>query len=120
MKYMLLIYESPDTREVFFGDEGKELMAQVGAIMEEVTRSGELVGTQALADPSNAKSVRTRDGAPAITDGPFAEAKEQVGGYVVLECDLERALDVAARWPKVGSGGIEVRPLMMNGSSADV
>jgi hypothetical protein len=119
MKYMLLIYEAPDTREIFFGDEGKELMAQVSAIMEEITQSGELVGTQALADPSNAKSVRLEGGAPAVTDGPFAEAKEQLGGIVVLECDLERALDVASRWPKVGPSGVEVRPLM-NSSSADV
>ncbi len=112
MKYMLLIYENPDTREIFSGEQGVELMASLNAIMDEVTKSGELVGTQALADPSTAKSVRGTEGSPAITDGPFAEAKEFLGGYLVLDCELERALDVAGRWPKTGSGGIEVRPLM--------
>ncbi len=112
MKYMLLIYETPDTRELFTGAEGGELMGRVGAIMRELTDSGELVGTQALADPSNAKSVRTGGGSPAITDGPFAEAKEHLGGYVIVECDLERALDIASRWPAVRTGGMEVRPIM--------
>jgi hypothetical protein len=112
MKYMLLIYENADTREIFSGEEGAELMATVGEIMEEVTKSGELVGTQALADPSTAKSVRLGEGSPAITDGPFAEAKEHLGGYLVLDCDLDRAVEIAGRWPKTGTGGIEVRPLM--------
>ena len=112
MKYMLLIYDTPDTREIFSGPEGREMGARIGAIMQELTESGELVGTQALADPSNAKSVRTGGGSPVVTDGPFAEAKEHLGGYLILDCDLERALDVASRWPAVGSGGIEVRPIM--------
>jgi hypothetical protein len=112
MKYMLLIYENAGTREIFSGEQGVDLMATLRAIMEEVSASGELVGTQALADPSNAKSVRDGGGSPAITDGPFAEAKEYLGGYLVLDCDLERALDVAGRWPKTDTGGIEVRPLM--------
>jgi hypothetical protein len=119
MKYMLLIYENPDTRELFSGEQGRDLMAGVSAIMQEITESGELVGTQALADPSTAKSVRGGAGSPAITDGPFAEAKEFLGGYLVLDCELERALDVAGRWPKTGSGGIEVRPLM-NVSGAEM
>ncbi len=112
MKYMLLIYETPDTREIFGGAEGAELMGRVGELMQEITDAGELVGTNALADPSTAKSVRTAGGAPAVTDGPFAEAKEHLGGYLILECDEARALDIAERWPVVGSGGLEVRPLM--------
>jgi hypothetical protein len=119
MKYMLLIYENADTREIFSGEQGKELMAQVTAMMQELTGSGELVGTAALADPSNAKSVRPNVGAPTITDGPFLEAKEHFGGYLVVDCDLDRALDIAGRWPTTGSGGIEVRPLM-NGSGAEM
>jgi hypothetical protein len=119
VKYMLLIYETPDTREIFMGERGKELLAQVNAMMRELTDSGELVGGEALADPSNAKSVRTGGGSPAITDGPFAEAKEHLGGYLILDCDFERALDVASRWPAVGSGGMEVRPIM-DGSGAEM
>lgn len=112
MKYMLLIYENADTREIFSGDQGAGLMATLKEIMDEITSSGELVGTQALADPTTAKSVRGGGGLPVITDGPFAEAKEFLGGYLVLDCDLERALDVAGRWPTTGTGGMEVRPLM--------
>jgi hypothetical protein len=109
---MLLIYETPDTREIFTGEDGKQLMAQVDAMIAELTESGELVGTQALADPSTAKSVRTGGGSPIVTDGPFAEAKEHLGGYLIVECDRERALDIASRWPAVGSGGMEVRPIL--------
>lgn len=112
MKHMLLIYETPDTRERFMSAEGAELMAQVNAIMQELTASGELAGGQALADPTTAKSVRTGGGTPVITDGPFAEAKEHIGGYVIVECDYARALDIASRWPAVGSGGMEVRPIL--------
>jgi len=112
MKHMLLIYETPDTREIFTSEDGKELMAQVNAIVDELTGSGELVGGQALTDPSTAKSVRTGGGSPVVTDGPFAEAKEHIGGYVIVECDAERALEIASRWPAVGSGGMEVRAIM--------
>jgi hypothetical protein len=112
VKHMLLIYETPDTRETFTGEDGKELMAQVNAIMGELTASGELVGGQALADPSHARSVRTGGASPVVTDGPFTEAKEHLGGYVIVECDLERALDIASRWPAIGSGGMEVRPIL--------
>ena len=73
-------------------------MGEVNALLKELTESGELVGTQALADPSNTKTVRVRDGVPAITDGPFAEAKEQLGGYLIVDCaSPERATEVAAR-----------------------
>ncbi|HKZ14689.1 MAG TPA: YciI family protein [Solirubrobacterales bacterium] len=112
MKYMLLIYDNPDTREIFSGERGAELNATMNTIMDEITKSGELVGTQALADPSTAKSVRAGEGSPAVTDGPFAEAKEFLGGYLILDCDLERAVEVAGRWPVVGTGGIEVRAVM--------
>jgi hypothetical protein len=113
MKYMLLIYDNPDTRELFFGPLGAELMSEVDALMKELTESGELVGGEALADQSNSKTVRVRDGVPAITDGPFAEAKEQMGGYLIVECEsLERATEIAARWPNARFCAMEVRPLM--------
>jgi hypothetical protein len=119
VKYMLLIYESPGARELFNSDEGAELMARVTAMMQEISESGELVDTGALAEPSNAKSVRAGSGTPAITDGPFIEAKEHFGGYLLVDCDLERALDIAARWPTTPAGGIEVWPLMYH-AGADV
>jgi hypothetical protein len=113
MKYMLLIYDNPNTRDVFFGEQGAELMAEADAIMRELTESGELVGGQALADPSNSKTVRVRDGVPAVTDGPFAESKEQMGGYLIVECEREeRAVEIAARWPNARFAAMEVRPIM--------
>ena len=117
MKYMLLIYDAPDTREIFSGEQGKELMAQMTVVMDEIRASGEYVATQGLADAANAKTVRLQDGQPAITDGPFAEAKEQLGGYVIVDCEHERALELARRWPLVSSGGIEVRPVMFDGGA---
>jgi len=117
MKYMLLIYDAPDTREIFSGPQHEQLMDRMNAIMDEIRASGEYVATQGLADAATAKTVRLQDGQPAITDGPFAEAKEQLGGYLVVDCEHERALDIARRWPLVSSGGIEVRPVMFDGGA---
>jgi hypothetical protein len=111
VKYILLIYENPGLRETFVGDAA--LMAEVNAILAELTESGELVGGEALADPSQAKTIRPRDGVPAVTDGPFAESKEQLGGYLIVDCETpERATDIALRWPNSRLGAMEVRPLM--------
>jgi hypothetical protein len=113
MKYMLLIYETAGTRETFSSDAGKELMAAVHEIMGELTASGELVGGEALADPVQSRTLRIVDGARVTTDGPFAEAKEHLGGYLMLECDsIERATSIAQRWPLLEAGAIEVRPVM--------
>lgn len=113
MRYMLLIHDNPDTREVFLGEGGEEMRAEMDALMAELTASGELVGGEALADPSNTKTVRVRDGVPAITDGPLAEAKEHFGGYLIVDCDsIERATEIAARWPNAQFAAMEVRPIM--------
>jgi hypothetical protein len=113
MKYMLLIYDTATTREEMSGAAGAALMADMEALMEELTRSGEMVGGEALADPSNTKVVRTRDGVPAITDGPLAEAKEHFGGYLIVDCETpERAIEIAARWPNASFAAMEVRPMM--------
>ncbi|MCW0211998.1 MAG: YciI family protein [Pseudonocardia sp.] len=113
MKYMLMIYDNPDTRSVFFGPEGAGLMAEMEALMGELTESGELVSTDALADPSSSKVVRVRDDVPVITDGPLAEAKEHFGGYLIVDCESEaRALDIAARWPSAKIAAMEVRPIL--------
>jgi hypothetical protein len=113
MKYMLMIYDNADTREKFLGAEGTDLMGAVDALMEELTKSGELVGGEALADPSNSRTVRFVGGAAAVTDGPLAEAKEHFGGYLIVECDtIERATEIAAQWPSVRFSPMEVRPIM--------
>jgi hypothetical protein len=113
MKYMLLIYDNADTRERFFGNEGDALMAEVDALMAELTESGELVGGEALADPSQSRIVRPQDGVPVATDGPFAEAKEHMGGYLIVDCEsIDRATEIATRWPNARFGAMEVRPIM--------
>ena len=113
VKYVLLIYNNLATYESWSEQERAALFGEVDTIMQELTASGELVGTEALADASQAKTIRVRDGVPAITDGPFAEAKEQLAGYLMIECEsLDRAVEIAARWPDARYFAMEVRPVM--------
>jgi hypothetical protein len=113
VKYMLLIYNNPAMIEAMSEEERNELFGEVDSLMKEFTESGELVGGQALADSTNTKTVRVRDGVPAITDGPLAEAKEQFAGYLMVECESpERAIEIATRWPDARYAAMEVRPIM--------
>ena len=82
------------------------------AVMAELGAAGKIVSGAELALPSKAKTVRVRNGETVVTDGPFAETKEVVGGFFVLECDdLDEALAIAARIPVAETGSVEVRPL---------
>jgi hypothetical protein len=120
MKYMLLIYDNADTRELFFGPEGKALGHEIDELMAELNASGELVGGEALADPAQTRSIRPRDGAPVVTDGPLAEAKEHFGGYLIVDCEsVERATQIALRWPNARFAAMEVRPVMNAGGGQD-
>jgi hypothetical protein len=113
MKYLLMIYNNPATYEAWSEDQRDELFSTVDVIMKDLTESGELIGGQGLADASTAKTVRVRNGVPATTDGPFAEAKEQLGGYLIVECETEeRAVEIAASWPDAKYFAIEVRAIM--------
>ncbi len=114
MKYMLLIYNRPGFVEELTEQERTALFGEVDALMKELTESGELVGGQALADPSLTKTVVGVDGRPVVTDGPFLEAKEHFAGYVAVDCETEeRAVEIASRWPDVRFGGrMEVRAIM--------
>ena len=113
MKYMLMIYDNPDTRELFASPEGEDLMGEVESLMAQLTASGELVGGDALADPSQTRTVRIVDGAPVVTDGPLAEAKEHFGGYLMVECaSIDRAVEIAASWPSARYARMEVRPVL--------
>lgn len=113
MKYMLLIYNNPAVYEAWTEEQRNELFAEVDTIMNELRESGELIGGEGLADPSTAKTVRIRDGAPVVTDGPFPEGKEQFAGYLAVECENEeRAVDIAARWPDARYFAMEVRGVM--------
>ena len=113
MKYMLLIYNNPATFDSLSEEERDGLMGEVDALMTELTESGEWVGGEALADSSQTRTVRVRGGVPAVTDGPYAEAKEQLAGYCMVDCESpERAIEIAARWPDARFWAMQVRPVM--------
>jgi hypothetical protein len=113
VKYMLLIYNNPATYEAWSEEERTALFGEADQVMTELRESGELVGGEALADASNSKTIRVRDGVPAVTDGPFAEAKEQMAGYLMVDCETEeRAVEIAARWPDARYFAMEVRAVM--------
>jgi hypothetical protein len=119
VKYLILIYSNPASREIWegFSDEQRaEGFRYYGAITEELAASGELIVTEALADPSLTRRVTVREGQTVTSDGPFAEAKELLAGFYLLECDsMERAVEVAARLPEAELGLIEVRPVLTLG-----
>jgi hypothetical protein len=116
MKFMLLIYDNPGTREFFQSEEGKPLRDEALSIMAELSQSGELLSTEGLADPVNTRSIRIDNGVPVVTDAPLAESKEFFGGYLLLDVEsLERALEIAKRWPSLPYGALEVRPIMYAG-----
>ena len=113
MKYMLLIYNRAGYIEALSDQDRTALMNEVDTIMAELTASGEFVRGEALADPAKTKTIRVRDGVPAVTDGPFIEAKEQFAGYVLVDCETEaRAVDIATRWPDAKHFAMEVRPVI--------
>ena len=113
MKYLLMIYQNPAAWQAMPESEKKDFMSEAGAIVDELIASGEWVGGEGLAGPATAASVRVRDGVPAVTDGPFAEAKEQVVGYCIVDCESrDRAIEIAIRWPDARRWGMEVRPIL--------
>ncbi len=110
---MLLIHNRPGYVGELSEAERAALMGEVDSIMKELTESGELIRGEALADPSQTRTVRVRDGVPVITDGPFSEAKEHFAGYLLVECDtFERATEIAASWPDARYWAMEVRPVI--------
>lgn len=113
MKYMLLIYGNEELWQSFPEDEFAKVIRETDALQQELRESGEFVGAWGVADQVQAKCVRLVDGVPAVTDGPYIEAKEYLGSFDIVDCDsLERALEIAARVPFARIGTVEVRPLM--------
>jgi hypothetical protein len=112
MQYLLLIYSN----EAEFGArpeaELKSVMADYGAFTQSIIASGAFKAGDRLAWSSTATTVRVRNGKTSITDGPFAETREQLGGYYMIEAkDLDEATAIAARVPGAKYGSIEVRPV---------
>lgn len=116
MKYLLIITMNPNVWETLSEEEQQAVVAAHDDFQKLTTGSGELVGFVALADPSASRTVRVRDGVPAVTDGPYVEAKEFLAGYYVVSCESpERATELAALIPDARYTGIEVRPVMNSG-----
>jgi hypothetical protein len=115
MKFLLIMHVNPRIWEALTEDERNEVMQGHGVFMAAIRESGEMLQTVALADPAASAVVRVRAGVPAVSDGPYLEAKEYLGGYYLVECaSRDRALELAAMIPdaKVEGLGIEVRAVV--------
>jgi hypothetical protein len=113
VKYMLLIYFNPATWDALTEEEHQAVFSGHDEFMRTIRESGEMIGTEALANPSQSTVVRVRDGVPAVTDGPFLEAKEFFAGYYLVDCESrERAEQLAAMIPDAKFAAMEVRPIM--------
>ena len=100
MKFLLIMHINPAVWDALTEEERTEVGDGHGEFMETITKSGEMITTQALADPSQSAVVRVRDGQPVVTDGPYLEAKEYLGGFYLIDCESrERALELAAHDP---------------------
>ena len=112
MKYMLLICDEEKAWDKLSEGERKQMYAEYGQFTQQVKSSGHHLASGQLQPTSTATSVRVRNGKRVVTDGPFAETREQLGGYYLVEArDLDAALAIAARIPGARFGSIEVRPI---------
>ena len=113
MKYLCLIYENEKIWESMSEEQSGKIFADYGKFTSDIAASGQLLGGEALQPTATATTVRMRNGSVSTTDGPFAETKEQLGGYYLVEArDLNDAIQVASRIPGAATGSIEVRPIM--------
>jgi hypothetical protein len=111
MQYLLLIYENENNRGA--ADRGK-MMEEYGTFTKSIIESGNFKAGDALQPTSTATTVRVKDGKPVTTHGPFAETREALLGYYLIDAkDLDQALGIAARVPSAKIGAIEVRPIMV-------
>ena len=116
MQYLCLIYSNETTEAGQSPEEQKAVFDAYRAFTKEAEDAGVWVGGDALKPTATATTVRIRDGKRLTTDGPFAETKEQLGGYYILDCaDLDEAIEYAAKIPSAKHGSIEVRPVMVFG-----
>jgi hypothetical protein len=114
MQYLLMIYRSEAELGKMGAPERKQMTADYGAFTQSIVQSGHFKAGDGLQPTTTATTVRVRDGKTLTTDGPFAETREQLGGYYLVEAkDLDAALAIAARIPGAKTGSIEVRPVMI-------
>jgi hypothetical protein len=122
VKYMLIMQINPVALDALTDEQREEIMSGHGAFIDTIKASGEMVETHALGMPADSAVVRVRDGVPVVTDGPYLEAKEFMGGYYIVDCETrERALELAALIPDAGVEGlgIEVRPIVFSSGPTD-
>jgi hypothetical protein len=117
MQYMMLVYSKETDMQRMSPEEAQRIRAGHHAVMEEASRLGIYRGASPLKPTATATTVRVQAGKPLITDGPFAETKEQLAGYYILDCkDLDEAIHWAAKIPTACQGGdgcIEIRPVQV-------
>ena len=113
MQYLMLIYHTEAAFAKMTEPEKGAMYQEYGQLVEELTQKGKYIGGHQLTPTSSASTVRVRDGKRLIMDGPFAETKEQLGGYFLVEAaDLDEALAISARIPGARNGSIEVRAVV--------
>ena len=115
MKFLILIYSNPESRGVWdqmTEEQQREAMTGYVGLHEALTASGELIASDSLGDPAATKQVLVRDGTVMTTDGPFAEVKEQLAGFYLVDCDtIERAIEIVPQIPEAAFSIVEVRPI---------
>jgi len=112
MRYILMICTDEAGERAMGPEEESAMLGEYAAFGEEMGRRGVLQGGERLRPTTDATAVRVRDGEVLASDGPFAETKEQIGGYYVVDCkDLDEAIEVASKLPGARHGTIEVRPI---------
>ena len=112
MKFLCLAYEEEKKLKALSQDEWLKLRQETLEYVDALTRSGCLVSAYPLQSATTASMVRFRNGRLSVTDGPFAETREQLGGFFLIEAvDLEEAIQIASKWPSARIGSIEVRPI---------
>jgi hypothetical protein len=114
MKYLCLIYDDESRWATMPQAEAEAMMGEYFAFTEAIRKSGQYIAGEALQPVQTATTVRVRNGKLSTTDGPFAETKEQLGGYYLIEAkDLNDAIQVASRIPSAKLGSVEVRPVQV-------
>jgi hypothetical protein len=112
MKYLCIAYEEERKLNELSRSEWQALRQETLDYVEALRKRGGLLITHALQSATTASTLRVRSGKLSVTDGPFAETKEQIGGFFLIEArDLQEAIEIAAKWPSARIGSIEVRPI---------
>lgn len=119
MKYLLLIYHNEQSWDGINESERQKIYGEYGRLREQLLASRQFLGGSQLQPVTTATTIRVRDGKELVTDGPFAETHEQLGGYFLIEANnLDEATAIAAKIPSVRTGSVEVRPLVERSAEA--